>query len=300
MCNKQYDFIKDKYRQLNIYVNGYKKLQNSSHATEQNLNLFRLAYCSIFYLIENAVINKEIIRTNDNPTKIEGQYSKRRMLVSIYEMNKNEVKGIECLPIIQGLSFSYFAAWIFYMLSDVVPSAQRRLDSIKKLGTYYTAIDEALMTIEGVAFMKKGSVPKNYTSKDLSNSVIETIETPLASDSSRKSNINVPISSKLSLAFTLVTDSQIKSISRIIEDAISNTNQLLPHEVKQLLAIQSSKFISYFKNEQSILVIVNNRDEINNVFDDFIKLRSKVAKLKVYILSNRYCRMELKNKNHTL
>lgn len=89
MCNKQYDFIKDKYRQLNIYVNGYKKLQNSSHATEQNLNLFRLAYCSIFYLIENAVINKEIIRTNDNPTKIEGQYSKRRMLVSIYEMNKH-------------------------------------------------------------------------------------------------------------------------------------------------------------------------------------------------------------------
>ena len=33
--------------------------------------------------------NKEIIRTNDNPTKIEGQYSKRRMLVSIYEMNKH-------------------------------------------------------------------------------------------------------------------------------------------------------------------------------------------------------------------
>ena len=83
MCNKQYDFIKDEYRQLNIYVNGYKKLQNSSYATEQNLNLFRLAYCSFFYLIENAVINKEIIRTNDNPTKIEGQYSKRRMLVSI-------------------------------------------------------------------------------------------------------------------------------------------------------------------------------------------------------------------------
>ena len=89
MCNKQYDFIKDEYRQLNIYVNGYKKLQNSSHATEQNLNLFRLAYCSFFYLIESAVINKEIIRTNDNPTKIEGQYSKRRMLVSIYEMNKH-------------------------------------------------------------------------------------------------------------------------------------------------------------------------------------------------------------------
>ena len=41
MCNKQYDFIKDEYRQLNIYVNGYKKLQNSSYATEQNLNLFR-------------------------------------------------------------------------------------------------------------------------------------------------------------------------------------------------------------------------------------------------------------------
>ena len=81
--NQQDELIKESLRLLNIYVNGYKKLQNSSHATEQNLNLFRLAYCSIFYLIENAVINKEIIRTNDNPTKIEGQYSKRRMLVSI-------------------------------------------------------------------------------------------------------------------------------------------------------------------------------------------------------------------------
>lgn len=40
--------------------------------------------------------------------------------------------------------------------------------------------------------------------------------------------------------------------------------------------------------------------ECLHVFEDFIKLRSKVAKLKVYILSNRYCRMELKNKNHTL
>lgn len=194
-------------------------------------------------------------------------------------VEEDTAKGINA--IVQGLSFSYFAAWIFYMLSDVVPSAQKRLDSIKKLGTYYTAIDEALMTIEGAAFMKKGGAPKDYTSNDLSNNVIETIGTPLAPDSSWGFDINVPISSKLSLAFTLVNDSQIKNISSITEDAISNTNQLLPHEVKQLLAIQSSKFISYFKNKQSILVIVNNREEINNVFDDFINLRKEVAKLKI-------------------
>lgn len=194
------------------------------------------------------------------------------------EVEAETAKGTNA--IIQGLSFSYFAAWIFYMLSDVVPSAQQRVDTIKKLGTYYTAIDKALKAIEGAAFMKNGSVPQNYKLEDLCNSVIETTEIPLTPDSSWRFNINVPISSKLSLAFTLVAGPEIKSISRITEEAISNTNQLLPHEIKQLLAIQSSKFISYFKTEQSILVIANDREKVNRVFDDFIKLRRTVAELK--------------------
>ena len=88
LYNQYNDLIKETYRQLNIYVNGYKKLRDSGHATEQNLNLFRLAYCCFFYLLENAVIIREIIRANDN-CEIEGQYSNRRMLVSIYEMNKH-------------------------------------------------------------------------------------------------------------------------------------------------------------------------------------------------------------------
>lgn len=88
LYNQYNDLIKETYRQLNIYVNGYKRLRDSGHATEQNLNLFRLAYCCFFYLLENAVIIREIIRANDN-CEIEGQYSNRRMLVSIYEMNKH-------------------------------------------------------------------------------------------------------------------------------------------------------------------------------------------------------------------
>lgn len=88
LYNPYNDLIKETYRQLNIYVNGYKKLLDSGHATEQNLNLFRLAYCCFFYLLENAVIIREIFRANDN-SEIEGQYCNRRMFVSIYEMNKH-------------------------------------------------------------------------------------------------------------------------------------------------------------------------------------------------------------------
>ena len=87
--NQQDELIKESFRLLNIYVNGYKMLQDSGPATEQNKNLFRLAYCCLFNLLENAVIRREIIRATDNTYNIEGQYSNRRMLVSIYEMNKN-------------------------------------------------------------------------------------------------------------------------------------------------------------------------------------------------------------------
>ena len=105
-------------------------------------------------------------------------------------MNVEEetAKGINA--IIQGLSFSYFAACIFYMFSDVVPSAQQRIDTIYKMGAYYTAIDEALKSIEGAAFMKKGSVPQDYTSQDLCNSVIKTTKSSLTPDSSQGFNIN--------------------------------------------------------------------------------------------------------------
>lgn len=87
--NQQNELIKESFRLLNIYVNGYKMLRDSAPATEQNKNLFRLAYCCLFNLLENAVIRREIIRATDNTYNIEWQYSNRRMLVSIYEMNKH-------------------------------------------------------------------------------------------------------------------------------------------------------------------------------------------------------------------
>lgn len=89
LYNQYNDLIKETYRQLNIYVNGYKKLRDSGHATEQNLNLFRLAYCCFFYLLENAVIIRENIRACDDNSILEERYSIRRMFVSIYEMNKH-------------------------------------------------------------------------------------------------------------------------------------------------------------------------------------------------------------------
>ena len=95
--NEQYDLlykqheeiIQFAYQELVIYVRGYRNLQNSGKATDMDLNLFRLLYCSLFSMLENAVIIRENIRACDEKSIIEERYSFRRMLVSIYEMNKH-------------------------------------------------------------------------------------------------------------------------------------------------------------------------------------------------------------------
>ena len=95
--NEQYDLlykqheeiIQFAYKELVIYVSGYRNLQNSGKATDMDLNLFRLLYCSLFSMLENAVIIRENIRACDEKSIIEERYSFRRMLVSIYEMNKH-------------------------------------------------------------------------------------------------------------------------------------------------------------------------------------------------------------------
>ena len=95
--NEQYDLlykqheeiIQFAYKELVIYVRGYRNLQNSGKATDMDLNLFRLLYCSLFSMLENAVIIRENIRACDEKSIIEERYSFRRMLVSIYEMNKH-------------------------------------------------------------------------------------------------------------------------------------------------------------------------------------------------------------------
>lgn len=86
--------IDDAFKELNVYLNGYRSLKNSGNSSEDNLNLFRLAYCAWFYSMENCIILREHIRASDSTVEMERLYSIRRMLVSIYEMSKH-LFGVE-------------------------------------------------------------------------------------------------------------------------------------------------------------------------------------------------------------
>lgn len=86
--------IVNAFKELNIYLNGYRSLKNSANSTEDKLNLFRLAYCAWFYAMENCIILREHIRASDTTVGMERVYSIRRMLVSIYEMSKH-LFGVE-------------------------------------------------------------------------------------------------------------------------------------------------------------------------------------------------------------
>ena len=82
------------FKELNIFLNGYRSLKDSANSTEDKLNLFRLAYCAWFYTMENCIILREHIRASDSTVEMERLYSIRRMLVSIYEMSKH-LFGVE-------------------------------------------------------------------------------------------------------------------------------------------------------------------------------------------------------------
>lgn len=94
-CYQQYGkLVHVAFKELNIFLNGYRSLKDSANSTEDKLNLFRLAYCAWFYTMENCIILREHIRTSDSTVEMERLYSIRRMLVSIYEMNKH-LFGVE-------------------------------------------------------------------------------------------------------------------------------------------------------------------------------------------------------------
>lgn len=82
------------FKDLSIYLNGYQSLKDSVNSTEDKKNLFRLAYCAWFYVMEDCIILREHIRASESTDGMERQYSIRRMLVSIYEMNKH-LFGVE-------------------------------------------------------------------------------------------------------------------------------------------------------------------------------------------------------------
>ena len=88
------ELILDSFKELNIYLNGYRNLLNSGNATDEELNLFRLSYCAWFYSMENCILLREHIRASVKTVEIEQRYSIRRMLVAIYEMNKH-LFGVE-------------------------------------------------------------------------------------------------------------------------------------------------------------------------------------------------------------
>lgn len=91
---QQGKLLLDAFKELNIYLNGYRSLKDSANSTEDKLNLFRLAYCAWFYTMENCIILREHIRASDTTVEMERLYSIRRMLVSIYEMSKH-LFGVE-------------------------------------------------------------------------------------------------------------------------------------------------------------------------------------------------------------
>lgn len=86
--------VVDAFKELNIYLNGYRGMKDSVYSTEDKLNMFRLAYCAWFYAMESCIILREHLRASDQTEEIERLYSIRRMLVSIYEMNKH-LFGVE-------------------------------------------------------------------------------------------------------------------------------------------------------------------------------------------------------------
>ena len=94
-CYQQYGkLVHVAFKELNIFLNGYRSLKESANSTEDKLNLFRLAYCAWFYTMENCIILREHIRASDSTVEMERLYSIRRMLVSIYEMSKH-LFGVE-------------------------------------------------------------------------------------------------------------------------------------------------------------------------------------------------------------
>lgn len=88
------ELMLESFKELNIYLNGYRSLKDSANPAENKLNLFRLTYCAWFYTMENCIILREHIRASDTTVEMERLYSIRRMLVSIYEMSKH-LFGVE-------------------------------------------------------------------------------------------------------------------------------------------------------------------------------------------------------------
>lgn len=88
------ELMLESFKELNIYLNGYRSLQNSENVTGDSLNLFRLSYCAWFYAMENCILLREHIRASNRNVEIEHRYSLRKMLVAIYEMNKH-LFGVE-------------------------------------------------------------------------------------------------------------------------------------------------------------------------------------------------------------
>ena len=88
------ELMLESFKELNIYLNGYRSLLNSENVTGDSLNLFRLSYCAWFYAMENCILLREHIRASNRNVEIEHRYSLRKMLVAIYEMNKH-LFGVE-------------------------------------------------------------------------------------------------------------------------------------------------------------------------------------------------------------
>ena len=73
------------------YLNAIGRLNREENVREETLNVFRLSCCTWYSLLENSVIQRELFRAE---SQTERTYSIRRLMVTMYEMNKH-MFGVE-------------------------------------------------------------------------------------------------------------------------------------------------------------------------------------------------------------
>lgn len=186
-------------------------------------------------------------------------------------------KGIT--TIVQGLSFSFFAAWLFYIFQDVVPQVQKRIDAIRVYNDTIRTIREQLKRIEACAFANVGSVPPQYDADDLYSATIDKFINP-ADDKLKDWGLpdQIPLFVNLKLSFTLVAQGSVKSITSILQNLARYDSSLNETEKAKIDTIRVSKFIAFFDIEHKgqFVINVSDKKEILPIFNDFIYLRRTV------------------------
>lgn len=192
------------------------------------------------------------------------------------EWSEETAKGIT--TIVQGLSFSFFAAWLFYIFQDVVPQVQKRIDAIRLFNKAVCSINDQLKHIEASIFLANKQVPTAYTAEDMYESSVDAIMPP--DDGLKDWGIlkQIPITVHLKLMFTITVHSYIKVISSELSSLQNVENLLTPFESAVISKIRGNKFLTFFgiEKKDNYHIDAGDKQQLIKVFDDFIQLRKRV------------------------